>query len=233
LPPTSARGLGHQASGSPGVFIETRPIVPPQNRTIRAWFCIAAALVGASTADPLVEFASNSGRFGPGSFTDHSNQDVLPALAAGLALGAVYVFLRARRTLAAHDGALVRTIGVRSLLPCVFAIQIALLYGMETVEQFVVAGHSLGGTIWLGGPPLASLGVHAAICVLTTLLMARLTRFLSRKAVTLAARIVAAIGLAPRSPAMLFLRVSQRADERRLAPLRRRIGERAPPQLAA
>lgn len=207
--------------------------MPPQTRTIRAWFCIAAALVAASIADPLVEFASNSGSFGPGSFTDHSNQDVLPALAAGLALGAVYVFCRARRILTAHGGAVVRAIGVRPLLPYIFAVQIALLYGMETVEQIVVAGHSLGGTIWLGGPPAASLGVHAAICTLTTFLMGRLTRFLSQKAVTLVARIVAAIGLAPRSPAMLFLRVTLRAGERRFAPLRRRIGERAPPQLPA
>lgn len=207
--------------------------MPAQTRTIRAWFCIAAALVAASIADPLVEFASNSGIFGPGSFTDHSNQDVLPALAAGLALGAVYVFFRARRILTAHRGAVLSTIGVRPSLPYVFAAQIALLYGMETVEQFVVTGHALGGTIWLGGPPLASLSVHAAICVLTTFLMGRSARFLSQKAVTLAARIVAAIGLAPRSPAMLFLRVSQRADERRLAPVRRRIGERAPPQPAA
>jgi hypothetical protein len=51
-------------------------VIVPQKRTIRAWFCLAAALVAASITDPLVEFASNSGMFGPGSFTDHSNQDV-------------------------------------------------------------------------------------------------------------------------------------------------------------
>lgn len=208
-------------------------MIVPQKRTIRAWFCLAAALVAASIADPLVEFASNSGMFGPGSFTDHSNQDVLPALFAGLVFGAVCVFLRARRVLARYRDAIVRTIGVRSLLPYVFGMQIALLYVMETAEQIVVAGHSLGGTIWLGGPPLASLGVHAAICVLTTFLMGRLARFLSQKAVTFVARIVAAIGLAPLSPAILSLRVSHRADARRRAPLLCRIGERAPPQPAA
>jgi hypothetical protein len=206
--------------------------VPPQTRAIRAWFCIAAALVAASIADPLVEFASNSGVFGPGSLTDHSNQDVLPVLALGLALGLVYVFLRARRILARRD-LLVRTTAVWSLLPCVFVAQIALLYVMETVEQFVVAGHSLGGTIWLGGPPFASLAVHFASCVFTAFLMGRLARLLSQRAATVVAHIVAAIGLAPRSPAVTFLRVLHRADARRRAPLLCRIGERAPPLFAA
>jgi hypothetical protein len=207
--------------------------VPQQTRTAHTWFCLAAALVAAAIADPLVEFASNSGVFGSGSFTDHSNGDVLPALVAGLALGAVYVFLRARRILAQQGNAVVRTIRVLPLLPYVFAAQIALLYAMETAEQFVVAGHSLGGTIWLGGPPLASLAVHGVMCLLTTFLMGHLARRLSQKAVTLVARIVAAIGLAPRSPATTFLRPSHRADARRRAPLLSRIGERAPPQPAA
>jgi hypothetical protein len=80
-------------------------------QAIRAWFCIAAALVAASVADPLVEFASNRGVFGPGSFTDHSNRDVLPALCAGLAFGAVYVLLRARSILARRDVEVIRSNG--------------------------------------------------------------------------------------------------------------------------
>lgn len=199
-------------------------------RALRAWFCIAAALVAASIADPLVEFASNRGLFGAGSFTDHSNQDVLPALCAGLLFGTVCVVLRVRGLLAFRV-ALPPAMSV--LLPDVFAVQIALLYGMETLEQFVVAGHPLGGTVWLGGPPPASLAAHAASCVLATFLLGRLTRSLSHKAARIVARIVAAIGLAPRSPAIAFLRRSHRADARRRAPLLGRTGERAPPFLTA
>jgi hypothetical protein len=205
-------------------------IVPQQTRATRVWFCIAAALVAASIADPLVESASNSGLFGAGSFTDHSNQDVLPALCAGLLFGAVYVVLRVRGILA-HRIALPASVSV--LLPYVFVAQIALLYVMETLEQFVVAGHALGGTVWLGGPPLASLAVHAASCVLATFVLGHLARVLSHKAVRIVAHIVAAIGLAPRTPAIAFLRRSHRADARRRAPLLGRTGERAPPHLAA
>jgi len=127
----------------------------------------------------------------------------------------------------------ISVIGLRSLLPYVFGAQIALLYVMETAEQFVVSGHALGGTIWLGGPPLASLAVHGVSCFLTTYLLGRLARFLSQKAVTLIAHIVASIGLVPRTPVRSFMCVVHRADARRRAPLLGRTGERAPPQLAA
>jgi len=205
-------------------------IVLQQRRAIRVWFCIAAALIAASVADPLVEFASNSGVFGPGSFTDHSNLDILPALCAGLLFGSVYVVLRARRILSRR---VELPTAVGKLLPAIFTAQIALLYVMETLEQFAVAGHALGGTIWLGGPPPASLAAHLVSCVLTTILLGRLARALSHKAVTLVARIVAAIGLAPRGLAVISLRRSYHADARRRAPLLSRTGDRAPPHLPA
>jgi hypothetical protein len=108
-----------------------------------------------------------------------------------------------------------------------------MLYGMETLEQFVVGGHTLGGTVWLGGPPLASLAVHALLCVLTTFVLRHLTRALSNKAVRIVAAIASAIALAPRGPSVMFLRVAERPDARRRAPLLSRTGDRAPPQLAA
>jgi hypothetical protein len=201
---------------------------------IRIWFCIAAALVAASIADPLIEFASNSGAFGPGSFTDHSNWDVFPALGAGIALAAIYIGLRVRRTFVradVHDG--LRPSALLSLLPYVFAAQIALLYVMETVEQFAVAGHALGGLIWLGGPAPVSLAVHAVICVVTTLLLGRLACRLARSAASFVAHIIAAIAVVPRSAAATFTVVSRRADARRRPPLLSRTGLRAPPPLPA
>jgi len=203
-------------------------------RPIRIWFCIAAALVAASIADPLVEFASNGGAFGAGSFTDHSNWDVFPALGAGVALVAVYIALRVRRALlraGVHES--LRPSALLALLPYVFAVQIALLYVMETAEQFVVAGHALGGVIWLGGPAPVSLAAHAVICVLTTFLLGRLACRLARSAVTPVAHIIAAIAVARRFATVTFSVVSRRADARRRAPLLSRTGLRAPPPLPA
>ena len=65
-------------------------------RAIRFWFCLAAAVIAAAIADPVVEFASNHGAFGAGNFTDHSSLDVVPALIAGLIAAALAVGLRVR-----------------------------------------------------------------------------------------------------------------------------------------
>ena len=110
--------------------------MPHRARPLRTWFCLAAALVAAAIADPLIECASNSGVFGSGSFTGRSNQDVLPVLCAGLTCGAVYVFLAARRILARRAHTTIRSNrqhvarqpAVRPLLPYIFVARIALLY---------------------------------------------------------------------------------------------------------
>lgn len=182
--------------------------------------------MAAAIADPLVECASNRGAFGPGSFTDHSNWDVLPALGAALLFGGVYIALRTRRMLARRVAPAIAGV---NLLPTVFGVQLALLYVMETLEQFVVYGHGLGGTIWLGGPPLVSLAAHGFACVLSTFVVGHAVRALSRRAAAIVAHISAAIGVAPRSPAVMFMRRSHRADARRRAPLLSRSGDRAPP----
>jgi hypothetical protein len=46
---------------------------------------LCSAVLAAAIADPLVEFASNAGWFGPGNFTDRSNLDVGPVFALGIA----------------------------------------------------------------------------------------------------------------------------------------------------
>jgi len=139
----------------------------------RFWFCIAAAVIAAATADPLVEGISNAGWFGRGSYTDHSNLDVLPTLALGAILVVLYLVLRVRRDLlqASDDG--LHTTVSRLLVP-IFGLQLALLASMETLEQIVVAGHSLGRTVWLGGPIWFSLSVHAAVCVAVSFGLAKL-----------------------------------------------------------
>lgn len=198
----------------------------------RVWFCAVTALIAAALADPLVESLSNNGAFGGGSFTDHSNADVVPALSAGLMLAALAGVIRLGGALrGAHRATPAAPLGVLRLVPFVFALQIVLLYAMETGEQLAVYGRLLGGALWLGGPPLASLTIHALACVLATWLAVRTARAFARTVVRIAGRIMA-IAVAPRTAAVFCARLGQRLDTRRSAFARRVAGERAPPQLA-
>jgi len=188
-------------------------------------FCSALAVISAAIADPLVEFASNAGWFGRGSFTDHSNLNVVPALLAGVALLAIYLFRKAR--LVVSSRAFPR--GVASLLPAIFAFQLLALYGMETAEQFVVFGHQLGPAIWLGAPPAISLAIHAAICVAVTLWFGRSARTLAATTLRVIRLIRAIATLAVRGSAAPARRVLDARCFKELAPVLCRIGERAPP----
>ena len=114
--------------------------------SVRWGFCAALAVISAALADPLVEFASNAGWFGRGSFTDHSNVDVMPALLAGAGLMTLYLIRKAG--LLVDGEAFPR--GVLPLLPAIFILHVFALYAMETTEQFTIAGHVLGPTVWLG-----------------------------------------------------------------------------------
>ncbi len=143
-------------------------------RTSTTWiFRAAAAVSAAAAADPIVERMSNAGVFGAGRFTDHSNVDVIPALCVALALFVGVVFLFARRTLTGNTyppqwlrrcACDMRSRSLWRMLPSVFAMQMAALFCMETLEQIVVTGHLFGGTIWLGGPIAVSLLAHVLAC---------------------------------------------------------------------
>jgi hypothetical protein len=195
---------------------------------IRVWFTLAAAVIAAAIADPLVEAVSNAGWFGPGNFTDHSSLDVVPALVMGAMLIAICIALRIRRELLRASGEALRA-DIGRLLPALFATQLAVLWTMETCEQVVVAGHPLGGTVWLGGPMWFSLAVHAVIglgvafgvahaicaCASTTVRMIRRIRALAMRAL--------------HDPTPLALRRRGRICLGHRAPVRCRIGNRAPP----
>ena len=190
-------------------------------------FCLAVAVIAAAVADPVVEFASNAGWFGPGNFTDRSNLDVFPALVVGIGVLALYLIGTARAVLAGT--ALPRRIG--SFLPAIFVLQIAALYVMETTEQLIVGGHTLGPAVWLEGPLFASLAIHAAFGATATFWIARSARGLA--ATTL--RVIALIKTTPSFAAHRFeILPRRRCDEpsfRQLVPVLCRIGERAPPLL--
>lgn len=196
--------------------------------SIRFWFCIASAVLAAAMADPLVESLSNAGWFGPGSFTDHSNLDVLPVLLCGAAFVICYLALRVRRELLRASGEALRARAGR-LLPYIVAAQLTVLYAMETVEQVVVAGHVMGGTVWLGGPIWFSLGVHALVGTAVAYGLARLACACAQTTLRVLRRFRALATRALHAPAPLAVRGRGTAWLRANSLVRCRIGNRAPP----
>jgi hypothetical protein len=158
---------------------------------IRVLFCLASAVLGAAIGDVSIERASTAGWFGTGRYTDGSTADILPALVLGLLVAAFIVAFRAYASLQRghaarsllHSWEEALSCGTVRLLPLAFAFQIAVLFVMETAEQFVVWHHSLGGTVWLGGPIAVSLCVHLAICTIVLCTLATVIRALASSAV--------------------------------------------------
>jgi hypothetical protein len=194
---------------------------------IRIWFTLAAAVLAAAIADPLVEAASNAGWFGPGAFTDHSNLDVLPALLSGGVLIAICLALRVRRELLRASSEALRA-DIGRLLPALLASQFAVLFTMETIEQMIVAGHPLGGTIWLGGPLWFSFAVHAVTGIAVALALARAICACARTTARLIRRIHA-LAMRAHDAAPLALRRRGCIWLTHDALVRFRIGDRAPP----
>ncbi|HTX56973.1 MAG TPA: hypothetical protein VMD47_07700, partial [Candidatus Acidoferrales bacterium] len=189
-------------------------------------------VIAAAIADPIVEALSNAGLFGAGNFTDHSNLDVLPALACGTALLAVALVLRVRRDLLRASGDALRT-NLAALLPWIFAIHLGALFAMETSEQIVVAGHPLGGTIWLGGPAWFSLTMHALVCTAVAFALARVACACVRTTVRIVRRLRALAMRALHGPPPLALRSLGAVVPGQTPPVLCRIGNRAPPLLLA
>lgn len=211
----------------------------PFLRSVRLWFSLAVAVIAAAVADPLLEAASNAGVFGPGHLTDHSNLDVLPALVVGFVAVAIHVGLRIRVNVDAREERMKERLrtwdrALRSraalLLPATFAAQVAVLYSMETLEQTAVAGHPLGGLIWLGAPAVIALAVHALACVIAfffaTAVMHELA-WATLRVVTIICAILTRNDIA--AIIVQRLRVVPRMQ---LAPELCTAGERAPPSYA-
>ncbi|MGB6521850.1 MAG: hypothetical protein WBE83_08770 [Candidatus Cybelea sp.] len=188
---------------------------------------LCAAVLAAAIADPLVEFASNAGWFGPGNFTDRSNLDVGPVFALGIASLAVYLVRRAR-TLAARGSS---PGPLMAFVPAVFAVQLLTLFGMESTEQLILHGHLLGPQIWLGGPVPFSLAIHAAACLTVSLWMARSTRRLAETTLRVLRLFEAIARLAVAVASPVTRRPAAQRCFNQLGPTLCRIGERAPPVL--
>ena len=191
-------------------------------------FCLAIAVISAAFADPVLEFASNAGWFGPGSFTDRSNVDVVPALLAGVALLALFMVRKANAVLV--GGVLSR--GCIALLPSIFVLQMVTLYVMETAEQFLVFRHAFGPTIWLGAPPAISLAVHATVCLAVTFAIVRSRQTLAATTLRVVRLIVAIATFAPQIAGPIAVRRFNHVCFKEFLPVLCTIGERAPPVIA-
>jgi pimeloyl-ACP methyl ester carboxylesterase len=205
-------------------------------------FCATAAVSAAAFADPLVEAASNGGFFGRGNFTDRSNLDVAPALLTSIALAFLYAVLRARPIVTPASLAFARSLretlragsgqSLRPFLPAIFGLELVVLFVMETLEQIVVFGHPLGGSIWLGGPIATALALHAAACIATAILLRMALDALTRTVVAIALFVRAANVFREtrdfRGSRLAALEPHARA---RMHPLASRCGKRAPPLL--
>ena len=214
----------------------------PSRSWILASFCLAVALVAAAVSDFLLERASDAGLFGSGNFTDHSNLDVIPMLAIGGVFAVIWTIQRIKRLLgggASTDRDWLRAsasaLDARTILklaPAIFTAQLSIVFLMETIEQIVVAGHPLGGTIWLGAPVLVSLIVHACFGVALTALFSRVLHAFAETLAGLVRfiRSIASFAVGD-SPRPVILR--RIVCARHASPVLCRIGVRAPPYNSA
>jgi hypothetical protein len=213
-----------------------------RNGAATAVFCLTAAIAAAAVTDPSVEGLANRGAFGPGVFTDHSNIDVAPALIAGFLFALALIAGLVRRMLCRGVGrapdwlrtpAIVARTPLVRLVPGIFALQLLVLWSMETLEQIAVAGHPLAGTIWLGGPVLISLIFHAVGCLAVTWLLARTLRW-SAQTIVAVVRFVRRL-FYERAPARAARRsrTVEVAAARFFEALLARLNGRAPPYRSA
>jgi hypothetical protein len=219
-----------------GIVIPTgEPLESHMALTIKIWFCVAVALIAATVADAIVEFASNSGWFGAGNFTDRSNWNIIPALLVGMVFVGLHLYLRVRTALrwAPNWRDVSSALGRRfmSLVPWIFAAQIASLYLIETSEQLVVYHHSLGGIIWLGGPTFASLAAHAMSCCFITLVAARVIHTFAEAALQLVKLVQAFTMLPVRDVRPTFVCRQRFVTNGRSIRVHWHMDERAPPLL--
>jgi hypothetical protein len=207
-------------------------------------FLIAAALIAAALADPVVESVSNTGILG-GRYADNDHLGVMPTLLVGLllvleilALRFLEVLRQSRQAQRSGD-ALVDIAGrfaTRSAaqdLPYVFAMQLAALFVLESGEQLAAGGKLLGGTAWLGGPVIFSLIVHGLVGTGCTFALGALMRVVVRTFASIVLTAIHFIWLAiePANDSAFNLPRRDTACPRAQNPHVRQIGGRAPPLL--
>ncbi len=169
----------------------------------RAPFVIAAALLAAATANPIVESIADSGVFG-GGFADHDQSSVGPTLAIAALFALAFVVARTVRLLKRAPAStsmfseIARDLARRGPardVPLVLALQFAALYAMERVECFASGGVE-SGLAWLGGPILFAVAVHAFVGIGATFALGFALRSCARLLATAVRAVLEAIAIA-------------------------------------
>jgi hypothetical protein len=188
-------------------------------------------------ADFVMEALANRGTFGHATFTDGSHAVNGPVAVLGALFLLRFLYLRVRRALRGGSGVpagpgpgprSLPAAAVASRIAAIFVLQIGLLWVMETCEQYAVFGHGFGGTIWLGGPTVLSLALHAAVCVATVFSARTLLRALEPRAVRLLRALLTLLAIAGDESRIRFSPGLAAVVVRPYFVLCR-IGERAPP----
>jgi hypothetical protein len=205
-------------------------------------FLIAAALIAAAIADPVVESISNTGVFG-GGYDDNNHLGVVPTLLAGLLLAAEMLVMRfieiVRRSANRSHRSLIdvaRGFAARPIardFPCVFAVQLLALVALESSEQLIAGGELLGGTAWLGGPIVFSLLMHGLIGAGCTLALGVCMRSILQAFASIVLTVIRFTWLAIARTAGSGLDLDRQDTVcwRAQAPHVCRIGGRAPPRI--
>jgi hypothetical protein len=205
---------------------------------------LAIAFVAAAIGDPLVETISNRGLFGS-AFIDRDQQSAVPVLVASILLGLLLLVARFRYAAAlagteSRDwvrevvAELSTTSSSRTVAP-IFAVQLTVVYAMESCEHALGAGAAIAGLSWLGGPVIFSLLLHLAVCLLCISVVRHVTRALLPGLLAAICDvldwIVLALGLdADRG---VFVHTPERLARHSELTAAQRIRGRAPPSLTA
>jgi hypothetical protein len=207
------------------------------------WYVAAVAILASALSNPLVESLANRGWLGgaPGSFDDNDHSSASPALCLGLAIALVLCIRRGFvHGCAAQEDWMPRVVARLSSrarasdIVWIVAAQLGALFTMENLERLAAGAQFARGLTWLGGPPAASLAIHALIGVAVALCAARAVRSLADACTAIVrAAIHLATALTARSGARCFVRRLDRRPvfaRRVFAP---QIAGRAPPSPAA
>lgn len=157
----------------------------------RPLFVVAAGLIAAGCANPVVENVSDTGLFGAG-YADHDQSGVGPVLLLACVFAIAFVALR---TCAHWIADLARDIASRPRradLPLVLGVQLVAEYLMEGAERLVHGG-TMSGASWIGGPLAFALAVHIAFAIVATIVLGRGLCALARTIATAARTLLDAI----------------------------------------
>ena len=206
-----------------------------EKKTLPLPYVAAVALTAAAFGDYLVESLSNAGLFGQ-AFFGNDLSSVTPTLAAALILVLVIAwssFARRKSGRADWVVALAARVARRSSAAAIawtFVVQLGVLFAIGSCEQLADFGHLAGGAVWLGGPVVASLAIHAVICIAVTLSLVHVCRALGSTIAALVS-IVTQLVLALRArsgPATISLRTAMQRPRIPCPDVRRTRG-RSPP----